>query len=296
MSPKTTVRASLARAAAHGLAKLSPRLTASLHGVLMMKPPRRAADGLDTALRERARQFTVSSRGRAVAAWSWGEGPTVLLVHGWGGRGSQMCSFVEPLLDVGARVVAFDAPGHGASGGSLSSVVDMAAAILDVERVVGRVDAVVAHSAGGAATTLALHDGLGATRIVYVSPSLRPGSFLRRILRLLRLPADVARATRHRMERRVGATIREVDAAVATPVAGVQLLVVHDQRDRLVPHREGRLLSERWEGAELLTTRGLGHSRILKDTGVIECAVTFVVGPPDSAIAADTTVGSSATP
>src|ERR1700745_2707030 len=33
---------------------------------------------------------------RRVAAWRWGHGPAVLLVHGWEGRGSQLGALVQP--------------------------------------------------------------------------------------------------------------------------------------------------------------------------------------------------------
>ena len=44
-----------------------------------------------------AEPFEVESLGAAVRGHVWGEGPVVYLVHGWGGRGSQLASFVEPL-------------------------------------------------------------------------------------------------------------------------------------------------------------------------------------------------------
>ncbi len=67
--------------------------------------------------------------GRKFAAYSWGDGPTVLLVHGWSGNAGQMAEFVAPLTRAGFRAVAIDLPAHGASGGGLSSVVHFARAI-----------------------------------------------------------------------------------------------------------------------------------------------------------------------
>jgi len=33
----------------------------------------------------------------------WGKGPTVMLVHGWSGRGAQLGELVEPLVAAGDR-------------------------------------------------------------------------------------------------------------------------------------------------------------------------------------------------
>src|SRR5437870_89223 len=50
-----------------------------------------------------AERFAIEVRGEQVAGWAWGVGPTVLLVHGWGGTAGQMTKFVGPLVDAGFR-------------------------------------------------------------------------------------------------------------------------------------------------------------------------------------------------
>jgi pimeloyl-ACP methyl ester carboxylesterase len=277
---KTIVRFILLRPVLRFLSMVSPRFTVSLLAHLLMKPPRRAVDRDDLDALEGARRFTVWSDGRRLSAWSWGSGPTVLLVHGWGGRGAQLGDFVRPLVHAGRRVVAFDAPAHGRSDGCQSSVVDMARAVMDVAAVVGDVDAVIAHSAGGAATTLALQAGLTAKRLLYVAPALRPGGFLQKLMRLLGIEVGLRNATRAFMERRVGRSFDALHADVATPQPATDLLVVHDENDRVVPITEGRALAERWTGARLVTTRGFGHSRLLHDPEVVEQGVEFVTASP----------------
>ena len=48
---------------------------------------------------------------------SWGEGPAVYLVHGWGGWAGQLGAFVAPLVAAGYRVITFDAPEPRPLGG-----------------------------------------------------------------------------------------------------------------------------------------------------------------------------------
>src|SRR5690349_395790 len=60
--------------------------------------------------------------GGGLAATAWGEGPPVLLVHGWAGRGTQLGEFVAPLVAAQRRVVALDAPAHGDSPGTQTNV------------------------------------------------------------------------------------------------------------------------------------------------------------------------------
>src|SRR5688572_2988678 len=51
--------------------------------------------------------------GGVLHGFAAGDGPTILLVHGWGERASAMGAFIAPLTSAGYRVVAIDLPGHG---------------------------------------------------------------------------------------------------------------------------------------------------------------------------------------
>jgi pimeloyl-ACP methyl ester carboxylesterase len=74
-------------------------------------------------------RFSLSSGGQKLAVWSWGDGPTALLLHGWAGRSEQLAAFVRPLLAAGFSVIAPDAPGHGDSSGRTSSILAFADAL-----------------------------------------------------------------------------------------------------------------------------------------------------------------------
>jgi hypothetical protein len=54
--------------------------------------------------------------------------------------------------------------------------------------------------------------------------------------------------------------------------------VIHDRDDTQVPWKQGAALARHWPGARLLTTRGLGHGRILADDAVARAAVDFIAG------------------
>src|SRR5262245_27033253 len=150
------------------LAQVSPGAAAGLADRLFFTAPRRRRSVPIDAFLATGCPGEVRVQGTRVRTWSWGTGPAVMLVHGWGGVGGQFRAFVPALVDRGFSAVAFDAPGHGRSGGRLSSIVDMARALSAVAAKTPRVHAVIAHSLGGAATALALRDGLAAKRTVLV--------------------------------------------------------------------------------------------------------------------------------
>ena len=266
--------------AAHTVATLSPGFAAWGFERLFLTPPRHKTPPRETRWLAGATRSTLRfDARRQLPIFSWGEGPTVLLVHGWSGRGSQLGAFVEPLVREGYRVVAFDGPSHGQADGRLSGIPEFATAIGLIAAQYGPLQAVVAHSMGAAATTVALSRGLEAQHVVFVAPPVNPEQWLPQIAGQLGLGDEVARRTRDRIERRFAFRFEEVHVEALAPQMEVPLLLVHDRKDADVPYEESARMAQAWPGATLLTTSGLGHRRILRDPAVIDAAVAFL-GPP----------------
>ncbi len=217
-------------------------------------------------------------------AWSWGDGPTVLLVHGWEGRGSQLGAFVDPLVDAGMRVVAFDAPGHGDSPVPRAAVPEMAGAVGAALSELGPVHAIVAHSVGCVATTVALSRSPEvAPRLAFIAPPVSPLRFTKAFSAMLGIDEGVRQRMVARLERRYGAPLSELDATAIAPRLTSPLLVVHDREDKEVSFEAGAALADRWRGARLMETRGLGHRRVLRAPAVVSEVTRFVADAPLSA-------------
>src|SRR5258708_10051036 len=224
------------------------------------------------------RRFDVRVEGQRVAGWSWGRGPNVYLVHGWAGVGGQMAAFGPPLVANGFRVVAFDAPGHGASEGRRSSIVHFARALRAIAAQEGEAHAVIAHSLGAAATVHALSEGLRVSRAVFVGPTAGPRDWADHFRNHLGIPTHVMEAMRERSERWLGFSWEQFDIPRLAQSQALPLLVFHDRHDLEVPWKDGAAIASAWPGARLVTTTGLGHRRILRDPRVVTDAVSFVRG------------------
>ena len=77
------------------------------------------------------------------------------------------------------------------------------------------------------------------------------------------------------MQRRIGVGWHELDMERAVSGLTATGLVIHDLEDLDVPIAEAQALADRWQGAKLYTTTGLGHRRILEDPAVVEEIATF---------------------
>src|SRR5438094_395807 len=102
-SPGLPLAARLVRPAFATLSVLAPALAASVAERVFLTAPRHRAPEHETAALAGARRTSVQVGDSPVSVWTWGHGPVVLLVHGWGGRGAQLARFVAPLLVVHDR-------------------------------------------------------------------------------------------------------------------------------------------------------------------------------------------------
>ena len=166
-------------------------------------------------------------------ATSWGAGPTVLLVHGWEGRGAQLGAFVDPLVAAGFRAVALDGPAHGDSPGRTTTGPEFARAMVATRDAVGPLAAVVGHSFGGFTSLLAVSRGLPTARIVTIGTPASVPEVLRDFLRLVRLP-----------ERALPSMIAALEARVKAPMASFEVEAfapsVERARARRARHRRPR--------------------------------------------------------
>ncbi|MFM2719662.1 alpha/beta fold hydrolase [Microbacterium mcarthurae (nom. nud.)] len=119
---------------------------------------------------------------------TWGDAgrPSVLLVHGLGSDGALMWRFGAALADAGWHAVAVDLRGHGDAPRALDY--SLAAYAADVAHTHpesgGAWDAVVSHSLGGAAATVAAAgDPTWTRRLVLVDPAIHLADEDREIVR-----------------------------------------------------------------------------------------------------------------
>lgn len=285
----TTVRSQdvSIRAARAGFRVLSPRapdLAARWAEHLFLRARRHErpsweADALRVAERDR-----VAYEDGFIPTWTWAPesvGPreprrTVLLVHGWEGRGSQLSTFVPSLLRRGFSVVAFDAPGHGDSPLPRASVIEHARAVAAVARATGAIHGVIGHSVGGAAALFATRLGFEAARFALVSPPSTPTTFATVFARMLELDPSVRDAMIARLEARYSVRFEDIDARIDAAQLTSPLLVIHDAEDSVVPVENGRTIAGTAAHGQIVETTGLGHRAILRAPRVVEKVADFL--------------------
>lgn len=228
-----------------------------------------------------AREVSIPVDGHTVAAYVWGDPakqPYVLFAHGWSSHGTRIAAWLPQLRREGYAVVAFDQPAHGRSPGRLATLPDFTRHLLAVGAHFGPAEVVIGHSLGGAATANALSRGLQAQRAVLIAPAADPVAAAERFADIMWVGRNLCQRMFSYFESLIGITFDEQQAHHTAPVIGRPALIVHDLEDRDVPWSEGERYARYWPDSRLLTTRGLGHRRVLDDGDVIAAAMRFVHG------------------
>lgn len=212
---------------------------------------------------------------KTVACYEWpGDGPTVLLAHGWGGCAAQFAGWIKPLSQAGYRILSYDAPAHGASEGTLASAPANAGTLKALaEWHGGPIHGIIGHSLGAIATTLALAAGVQTERVIFLAPICYVYDGLKNHGLREGLSEDEADALVTYFETEFSSDLSLLSALqrVATPPA---LTLFHDRADESVPFAEAETIAAHWPGAKLIEVPRVGHTRILLSRGVIQQALS----------------------
>ncbi|MEO8362383.1 MAG: alpha/beta fold hydrolase [Vicinamibacteria bacterium] len=276
MVPRITRGMTMMGAVIRGVDRVSPALGARVAARIFLSPRR-------ARLPERERAWLGSATPEVFVAdrfrlsghrWS-SSGEPVLLVHGWEGRGSQLGGLALAIAAQGYQPITVDLPAHGASKGAQTNLIEFSRAVTAMVAHLGGVAGIVAHSFGAAGTTIALQAALPVGRVVYLAPSEDFDHFPRFFGKMLGLPRPLTGRMQLAIETGLGKTMSELRGSKLASGMTAPLLIVHDEDDTDVPWRDGKTYSEVWPGATLMTTRGYGHRRILREPDVLKAVAEF---------------------
>lgn len=256
---------------------LAPGLTGRWAAGFFLRTHRVPAPGWETKLAAEGESRRIGPQLHATF-WGGSQGPPVLLVHGWNGRGTQLGQFVGPLREAGFRVVALDGPAHGQSTGTHTNMSAFADALVKVGNELGPLAGYVAHSFGGAAGVLAAHRGMKVKALVPIGAPNNIGAIFETFSREVGLAPASFRAFQKRVEAISGLVVKDAFVGRWAP-SGQRGLVLHAEDDAVVPFSEAVNMQAAWPSATLAplaASRGLGHRKILKDPDAIRQVVDFI--------------------
>lgn len=249
---------------------------------LFTQPRMRAIHKKTDDVLESARLFEILYGKIILKAYEWGRGDKIaLLVHGWESRGTALRSFVPGLVAAGYRVVAFDGPAHGNSGGKRTNFVEFAGAVRAVINQLGGVESIITHSFGGATTVFALTQlapDIYLDKLVLIGVPSNAKLIVEEALDFMNVPPPAVKHFKNILSKKSNNLTFELTDIEQTlgRVKADSILVVHDKFDKSVPFESAERIVERWEQVNLIVTQGMGHFKLMKNRQVVEMVVDFV--------------------
>ncbi len=253
---------------------VAPRATGSYVAKLFMTPYRHQRPDWESLLLKKSQRVEIPSNRKV---WSWGtRGPRILLVHGWEGRGTQLGAFVEPLVNAGYQVIAWDGPAHGDTPGKSTHLAEFSRALREDIAALGPFEAVVAHSMGAAALMLAAEEGLVLGKAILIASPSQWKPAMQMLAKRFRLRDATLRSVLSFVEKEVGRPMEDFDVQNWQNKHKTSLLILHDEKDKDVPASEFSRLKDAYPRAKGKLFSGLGHRKILKDPEVISEVLNFI--------------------
>ena len=222
----------------------------------------------------------ISEIDRDIVVYQWeNTGEKVLIIHGWSSRGTQMYRIAEKLHQAGFHVVAFDAPAHGKSTGKTTNMLQIIEVTQYLKHYFGDFYALVGHSLGG---NIAHQYARGANKlekIVTIAAVDKISTVFANFIKMVGLSDKTYRRMTHYFEQKYSVDINDYDTSIAAKEIKIPSLVIHDKHDFDVGYDCAIQIVKNNKNATLMTTEGLGHSKILSDSKVVEAVAAFIINP-----------------
>ena len=260
------------------LERISPALARKYFIKIFFTPLNYKVPEKEQLMEQKASRFEVFVNKKKVQCYSWGDGPVVLVAHGWAGRATQFRKIIDALVKAGYKVVGFDGPAHGKSEGKSTSIVEFQQVHQQIFDKVGVPVAIIAHSFGGVAVLFSAMKGLPVKKLVNIASPTIGDEVVKTYLRAINGSWAVGEDFKKYILTKYGKPFDEFSGLhlIKNLPAPLELLLVHDEHDKDVSIDHAKALLQVYPSAKLYQTKGLGHTRILKDDEVIAHIVTFI--------------------
>lgn len=210
-----------------------------------------------------------------------GDGPIVLVLHGWGSGGQHMFGLARAIARAGARPVIVDFPAHGASGGRTTTMLQcgrVIRALVTQSKPVG----ICAHSFGAMAAAMVCggHAYFGGIRhphlkLAMVSPGYSLEVSLQRHCADNALDAQQGAALRSAIAQRFDIDVPRFHLETIAAQLPARACVFHDQDDAVIALEQIRRILKAAPHVPLTVTQGNGHDKILLNRAVLRQVGAF---------------------
>ncbi len=213
-------------------------------------------------------------------SYSYGEGPAILLLHGWGSNAARWKEYVHKLVRSGYKVVIVDAPGHGSASGYFLTLSLYIKGIKQILRSQTTWHAVITHSIAGLVSVVGMSE---------LKPQYHPNKFvmmntfatsevlINKFAKCMGFTAEIIDSLKNNFSNYGGYSVHDISIIKHFKKLNMKSLLIYDIADVVVPRSEPRRLITAVPSLEYIQTKGLGHN--LRSKKILERVVEFIIEP-----------------
>jgi pimeloyl-ACP methyl ester carboxylesterase len=241
---------------------LFPNWAANKAAMIFSTPQKGRIKEKDMPFLEGSIQQKLSYQDIDIHTYLWdGEGPTILLAHGWESNSARWRNFVKKLRRKKCRIVAVDAPAHGQSGSKVFNAI-LYAHCLEVAAKHYKPDMMVGHSAGGVSAMYLLTQiaTISVKKLVILAAPSELSQIFGKFYGILGLKKHVSQGLERIFEQKYEFKVADFSLQSFAHKLTMPGLVIYDEEDEVAPHVGGVNIANNWKQARLISTKGIGHS------------------------------------
>jgi len=270
---------SLIRAKLNIIAVISKRKAAEAAMEIFSTPFRKSKKPTPPVFRK-GEKLTFKLDGNTIRGYRWNAGmeKKILIVHGFESSSKNFDRYIMPLVKKGCEVLAFDAPGHGGSGGKQVNLLMYVQMLRHIHELYGPFQGYLSHSFGGLAVTHFLesvqHDEN--VRLALIAPATESTSAIDSFFKVLGLGTDIRKEFDELILTKSGVSPDHYSIRRAIRNIRAKILWFHDEDDELTPIEDAlRVKDENHPHIEFVITKGFGHRKIYRENMVVKRVVDF---------------------
>jgi pimeloyl-ACP methyl ester carboxylesterase len=231
-----------------------------------------------------------TAKGKRLYAWfipAAMPGPTLIILHGWGGNAEMMLPMAFPFHRAGMNVLLLDARNHGRSDSDsfsslpkfaedLGHTIDWIKASFEDER---EKIALLGHSVGAGAVLLEASRRRDILAVIGVAAFAHPEWLMRRFLRCLSIPNLLSSLILRYVEWIIGYRYEKIAPINTACRVECPVLLVHGERDATIPVSDALAIKAHCKdkAVRILLIEDAGHNSARKVEEYGEQLIAFLI-------------------
>lgn len=254
------------------LSLVSPKLAANIAFKLFCTPINKKLRDREIEVIKTAQSENIQFEDTFIKKYTWGKGnKTALLVHGWESNAGSLGAFVKILNENNYKVIAFDCPAHGQSGGKQTTLFRNSDAALLICNQIGHIDLAITHSFGSVVLMNAiLHNKeISLNKLIMVTTPNEMKKAFDDFYYLLRINIKVQQKMEQKVEKMYQVKIKDMTASMLCHQIHLEhVMIIHDPKDKVIPFHNAETVANSLKNCKLIPIENAGHYKILWDKRV----------------------------